>query len=491
MKILKNILQKVFIKKLIGSYDIPVKKLSQHSLIIDSNILFAASHGNRVDGHSFIDNAIQNGAKIILCEKLPEIINKNVTYILVNNTIESLGIIASNFYDNPSEKLKLIGVTGTNGKTTITTLLYNLFSRLGEKSTLLSSIITKIIDEDIPSMYTTPDIIQINQYLNKAVKLGCRYTFMEVSSHGIDQKRISGLNFAGGIFTNITHDHLDYHKTFQNYLLTKKKFFNLLSQKSFALVNADDKYVSVILENSIAQKQSYGLKKTADYKAKILEKNFHGTKILINNYKIWTPLIGVFNIYNLLAVYGMAVAFGKNPQKILKIINILRSVKGRFQQILSTTGIRVIVDYAHTPHALKYVLQTIQELQKNQGRLICIIGCGGNRDKKKRPIMAKIAYEQSDQLILTSDNPRYEDPEKIIDEMEITLNIKNKKKSLRISNRKKAIKSAILLAKPKDIILIAGKGHENFQEIQGIQQKFNDIKIAKKILSNLEKLKLK
>lgn len=487
MKRLKDILYQTPIKQLIGPEDRLVAGLCQHSAEAAPRMLFAASCGGTVDGHLFINDAIQKGAKIVLCQKLPKTIDETVTYLVVRDTAETLGLISANFYEHPTRSLKLIGVIGTNGKTTVTTLLYELFSKLGEKAALLSTITTKIVDKESPTTHTTPNVISTNQHLSEAVKACCTYAFMEVSSHGIDQKRIASLNFTGGVFTNITHDHLDYHKTFQNYLSTKKIFFDRLPKEAFALVNTDDKNALVMLQNSKAQKWSYALKKAANYKAKILEKSFEGTKLLIDGQEFWTPLIGIFNVYNLLAVYGVARAFDKDPRETLIAMSALKGVKGRFQQLSSPTGIRIIIDYAHTPDALKNVLQTIQEIRKGREKLICLIGCGGNRDQEKHPIMAQIACEKSDRTILTSDNPRYEDPEKILDEMESGLNVKDRNKSLRISDRKEAIKTAITLAKAGDIIIIAGKGHETYQEIKGVRQEFDDVKIAETFLSSLEK----
>ncbi|XOD67537.1 MAG: UDP-N-acetylmuramoyl-L-alanyl-D-glutamate--2,6-diaminopimelate ligase [Flavobacteriales bacterium Tduv] len=487
MKRLKDILNQTPIKQLIGPEDRKIAGLCQHSEQAGPDMLFAASWGRTVDGHLFIIDAIQKGAKVVLCQKLPETIDESVTYLLVKDTAEALGLISANFYEHPTRSLNLIGVTGTNGKTTVTTLLYELFSKLGEKVAMLSTITTKIADKESPSTYTTPDVISTNRHLSEAVKTGCTYAFMEVSSHGINQKRIAGLNFKGGVFTNITHDHLDYHKTFQNYLSTKKNFFDRLAKEAFALVNIDDKNALVILQNSRAEKRSYALKKPADYKAKILEKSFEGSKLLIDGQEFWTPLIGTFNVYNLLEVYGVATESGKDRREILIAMSSLKAVKGRFQQVSSPTGIRIIIDYAHTPDALKNVLETIREIRKDRKQLICLIGCGGNRDQKKRPIMAQIACEKSDLIILTSDNPRYEDPEKILDEMERGLSVQYRKKILRITERKEAIKTAIALAKAGDIILIAGKGHETYQEIKGIRQKFDEMKIVETFLSILEK----
>ncbi|XCI75804.1 MAG: UDP-N-acetylmuramoyl-L-alanyl-D-glutamate--2,6-diaminopimelate ligase [Flavobacteriales bacterium] len=487
MKRLENMLDQISVCQLIGSSDKLVDGLCQHSTQAESNSLFVAICGSTTDGHTFIGDAIQRGANVVVCERLPETTDEAVTYLIVEDTAETLGSIAANFYGHPTQKLKLIGITGTNGKTTVVTLLYELFSKLGEKSAMLSTIAIKIAGRETPAIHTTPDVIQINKCLKEAFEAGCTYAFMEVSSHGIDQKRIAGLNFIGGIFTNITHDHLDYHKTFQNYLSVKKSFFDHLSKEAFALVNADDKHASVMLQNVWAQKHSYALKSSADHKAKILERSFEGIKLLVDGYEFWTPLIGTFNVYNLLAVYSTAIALGEDTWEILTAMSTLSAVKGRFQKFSSSAGVHYIIDYAHTPDALKSVLQTIREIMNDREYLICLVGCGGNRDREKRPLMAHIACENSDLVVLTSDNPRYEDPEKILDDMENELSIQNRNKILRIADRKEAIKTVIVLARPGDIILVAGKGHETYQEIQGIRQPFDDMQIVRTILLSQEK----
>ncbi|WGH27486.1 MAG: UDP-N-acetylmuramoyl-L-alanyl-D-glutamate--2,6-diaminopimelate ligase [Candidatus Bostrichicola ureolyticus] len=489
MKLLKDLLQKVSIKEIKGIITKKVKKLCINHLNVVDNSIFAAICGNKFDGHNFIINAIKKGANTIICEKFPNEINKNITYILVNNTSEAIGIISSNFFDNPSEKINIIGITGTDGKTTIASMLYELFKKLGEKVALISTINIKIINYKFLTKNTTPDVITINHILYLAIKKGCKYAFIEVSSHGIFQKRIFGLNFKLGIFTNITHDHINYHKNFNNYFLIKKLFFDSLSKKSFALINADDKYSSIILKNSNANKYSYALKNNkSTYKAKIIKKNFSYTELLLNNNFLKTKLIGEYNTYNLLAIYGTANLLLKiNEDKIIKIMSTLRPIKGRFEQFLYKK-IRIIIDYAHTPNAISNVLETIQELKNNNNKLICVIGCGGNRDIEKRPIMASIAYNKSDLVILTSDNPREENPQNIINDMMKNLKIKNfKKKLFSIIDRKKAIENAIFFSKKGDIILIAGKGHEKYQEINGKRYYFNEKKLSKKFLKKIKK----
>lgn len=484
MKSLQDILYGIIIKQVIGPKNVFLKGLCQEVSQAKSKMLFAAIPGINVDGYDFIEQAIQQGVQVILSYKIPTSININITYILVEDVAKTLGLIAANFYDQPSKKLKLIGVTGTNGKTTITNLLYELFSQLGYKVAIISTIAIKIIDKIISNQYTTPNIIIINKYLKKAVEKNCQYAIIEVSSHGIKQQRISGLSFLGGIFTNITHEHIDYHKNFKDYLFTKSIFFQSLSKQSFSLLNIDDQNSSFIWDNiKNSNKISYSLYQSANYQAKILEKSFEGTKILINNYEFWTPLIGKFNIYNLLAVYGTSMLLGNNPVKTLIILSKIHPVIGRFQQILSNKeNIRIIIDYAHNPNALQNVLNTIQEIKKEKEKIVCLIGCGGNRDTTKRPIMTQIACTKADKIILTSDNPRKEDPEQIIDDMEQGLSYDDRKKIFRITNRQEAIKYVILSAKQNDIILIAGKGHEIYQEIKNKKQKFNDMEIVKKYL---------
>jgi len=487
MKILKDILYKVSIEQIIGSTDIQVEALESDSRKVKENTFFAALKGLSTDGHQFIEQSILKGARGILCEKLPKTIDRKVTYVVVNDSAQALGIIAANFYENPSEKLKLIGITGTNGKTTTATLLYHLFENLGYKTALLSTISIKIGRQELLTTHTTPDVITLNKYLAQAVEKGCDYAFMEVSSHGIHQKRIIGLHFTGGIFTNLTHDHLDYHKTFKEYLNTKKSFFDHLPQTAFALVNIDDKNGRVMLQNSPAQSFSYALQTEADFKGKVIENRLDGMLLTFNQQEVWTKLTGKFNAYNLLAVFGVAALLKQNEWEVLTGISKLKSIRGRFQYYLSQKGIVVLIDYAHTPDALKNVLKTVKELRTGNERIFTIIGCGGNRDKAKRPVMAKIACEASDKVVLTSDNPRTEDPQSIIKEMEAGVPPQFYGKTLSIVNRKQAVKAAILSAEPKDFIVIAGKGHETYQEINGVRTPFNDLEIAQNLLNQLNK----
>lgn len=484
MKYLKDILNGISISKIIGPENVFLKGLCQELSQAKPEMLFAAIPGMNVDGYNFIDQAIKKGVRVILCQKKPIIISDNITYIIVKDVCKTLGFISANFYDHPSKKLKIIGVTGTNGKTTISILLYDLFSKLGSRVALISTIYIKIIDKVFSNNYTTPNVIIINKYLKKAVEKKCEYAFIEISSHGIKQKRISGIFFLGGIFTNITHEHLDYHKKFKDYILTKCNFFKSLSKKSFSLINIDDNNFSFFWKNiKNSKKISYSINKSSNYKARVLEQSFEGTKILINNYEFWTPLIGIFNVYNLLAVYSTSLILGNNYLETLIMMSKLNPLIGRFQQILSKKeGIRIIIDYAHNPNSLQNVLNTIYEIKKEKEQIICLIGCGGNRDKAKRPIMTQIACDKAYKIIITSDNPRNEDPDKIIDDMEIGLSDYDKKKILRITNRNEAIKNIILSAKKNDIILISGKGHENYQEIKGIKTKFNDMETVKKYL---------
>ncbi|AEU09411.1 UDP-N-acetylmuramoyl-L-alanyl-D-glutamate--2,6-diaminopimelate ligase [Blattabacterium sp. (Cryptocercus punctulatus) str. Cpu] len=484
-KLLMDILIKVNILKIIGYSKKWIEGISIHSKMVKKNIIFIANQGINTDGHLFIIEAIQNGANIIVCEKKPSLIQKSITYVLVKDSIEALGTISSNFYDNPTKKIKLVGITGTNGKTSIATILHYLFYKMGEKNILISTMGIKIMSKKITTLHTTPNIIEINKYLNISIQKGCKYAFMEVSSHGIHQKRITGLLFTGGIFTNITHDHLDYHKSFDNYLSTKRFFFeNFLHKNTFALINVDDKNSHKIIKNVLAKIYFYGIKKKADFKIKILKENINGNELIMDKNKFFIGLIGKFNIYNLLASYATAILLGKKKYEILKKIKTIKPIKGRFEQFISYSGIRIIVDYAHNPNGLKTVLNTIKKIKKKEEKLICVIGCGGNRDKKKRSLMGKIVYDLCDRSIFTSDNPREEDPKKILIDMKKFRSYLKKKDILTIVNRKEAIKKAIQLAKKKDIIVLAGKGHENYQEIKGIRYPFNDMKIAKTLLKN-------
>ncbi|WP_185873495.1 UDP-N-acetylmuramoyl-L-alanyl-D-glutamate--2,6-diaminopimelate ligase [Blattabacterium cuenoti] len=485
-KILKSVLKGVNILKIIGDTEYSYGKLINGIYINSKNVkyntIFVANKGINTNGNFFIEEAICNGANVIICEKPPVFIHKNITYIIVNDSTEALGIISSNYYNNPTNKINLIGITGTNGKTTVAVILHKLFSFLGEKNVLISTIGIRILSNEYSTEYTTPNIIDINKYLYLSIKKGCKYAFMEVSSHGIHQKRIFGLFFKGAVFTNITHDHLDYHKSFNNYLSIKKNFFNKLSKKSFSIINIDDKNYSKIIKDSINKIYFYGIKnKNSDFKLKILNKSFDGTKIIIDNNKININLIGTFNAYNILASYATSVLLGIDKKIILKNLSLLNPIVGRFDQYISKCGKRIIIDYAHNPNGLKNIIDSVREIIKNiNTNLICVIGCGGNRDVTKRSKMGKIIYEKCDISIFTSDNPRIENPSNIIMDMKKLISNKHKKSSIiTIINRKKAINNAIKLSNKGDIILIMGKGHENYQEIKGIRYPFNDMDIVK------------
>ena len=485
MKLLSDILQNISIVKTNGNIDVPVNQLVFDSRKVTENDVFFAVKGVLSNGHDFINKAIENGAKAIVYEDASIEIPNNVTAVLVNNTNSALAKMASDFYNNPSDKLKLIGITGTNGKTTIATLLYNLFKKAGFKTGLLSTVVVKIDDVDYQATHTTPDSVTINKYLAEMVNKGVTHCFMEVSSHGIHQKRTEGLHFSGGVFTNLSHDHLDYHKTFKDYRDTKKQFFDSLPKTAFALVNIDDKNGAVMLQNTKAAKRTYALKTLADYQTKVIENSLQGMLLKINNHEVWTRLIGYFNAYNITAIYGVAVELGLEEHETLRWISELESVSGRFQYVTSKSGIVAIVDYAHTPDALKNVLETIENVKRNTTKIITVVGCGGDRDKAKRPKMGFIASQLSNQAIFTSDNPRTENPDTIIEEMEKGVSKENQQKILSITNRKQAIKTAIKLAKKTDIILIAGKGHENYQEINGVKHHFDDMEIVKEIFNEL------
>ncbi|RTY68806.1 UDP-N-acetylmuramoyl-L-alanyl-D-glutamate--2,6-diaminopimelate ligase [Flavobacterium sp. LB2P53] len=487
MSILKDILYKVAIEAVMGSTDITVNKIDFDSRKIESNDVFVAIRGSISDGHDFIGKAIALGAVAVICDTFPEIIEKGITYVQVKDTNSALAFMASNYFGDPSKNLKLVGITGTNGKTTIASLLYQLFKKAGFKVGLLSTVKILVDDIEYKATHTTPDSITINYYLNEMVKNGVDYCFMEVSSHGIHQKRTEALHFVGGIFTNLSHDHLDYHPTFAEYRDVKKAFFDNLPKTAFALSNIDDKNGQVMLQNTKAKKCTYALKSYADYKAQILENQLSGLLLKINGNEVWVKLIGTFNAYNLVAIYGAAVELGMESLEVLRLLSDLESVSGRFQFIVSASNITAIVDYAHTPDALENVLKTINDIRTKNEQLITVVGCGGNRDKSKRPIMAGIAAEWSDTAIFTSDNPRNENPEVIITEMEHGVAAQNYKKVLSITDRKQAIKTACQLAQPNDIILIAGKGHETYQEINGIRLDFDDMEIVKKTLGQLGK----
>lgn len=482
MKKLIDILYKVSCTSISGCTDIGIEKITQDSRAVKENTMFVAVRGTQVDGHNFIADAVNAGAKAVVCEQLPADMTPHITYVLVKDSKEALGVMASNIFDNPSQKLELIGVTGTNGKTTIVTLLYNLFTELGEKCGLISTINIAIGDEQQEATHTTPDAVTLNSILNEMVDKGITHCFMEVSSHAVEQKRVSGLVFKGGVFTNITHDHLDYHKTFANYLNAKKSFFNSLPAGAFALSNSDDANGAFMLQNTEAQKVFYAIKKMADYKCKIIENGFHGLNLSIKNHNVWFKLIGSFNAYNLLAVFAVASLLKQNELDALSVMSRLNAAEGRFQYIAGNNGSTAIVDYAHTPDALKNVLDTIKDIRTGNERVITVAGCGGNRDKTKRPLMAKIAAESSDTAIFTSDNPRHENPDDIIDEMYKELDPVLRKKTICITNRREAIKAACNMSQKGDIILVAGKGHEKYQEINGVKHHFDDMEEVKTFL---------
>jgi UDP-N-acetylmuramoyl-L-alanyl-D-glutamate--2,6-diaminopimelate ligase len=485
--LLKDILYKVNIEAIKGNTDAPINAIDFDSRKISKNDVFVAIVGTISNGHDYIDKAISLGAIAIVCGKFPDKIESGISYILVKDTNEALAIMASNFYNNPSKKLKLIGITGTNGKTTVASLLYQLFKKAGFKVGLLSTVKILINEKEYPATHTTPDSLTINKFLNEMVDAEIEFCFMEASSHGIHQKRTKGLFFQGGIFTNLSHDHLDYHSNFAEYRDVKKSFFDCLPKTAFALVNVDDKNGAVMMQNTSARRLTYSLKTHADYKAIILENQLSGLLLKINNNEVWTKLIGNFNAYNLLAIYGAAVELGMDNLEVLRILSELESVSGRFQFIVSKQKITAIVDYAHTPDALENVLKTINNIRTKNEQLITVIGCGGDRDKTKRPIMAAIASSLSDKVIITSDNPRSENPETIIAEMEAGVAPSDSKKTMSISDRKQAIKTACQLAQPKDIVLIAGKGHENYQEIKGVKHHFDDMETVAEMLNLLNK----
>jgi UDP-N-acetylmuramoyl-L-alanyl-D-glutamate--2,6-diaminopimelate ligase len=484
---LKDILWKVAIEAVHGSTDVAIEKMEFDSRKVSENDVFIAIRGTISDGHEFIETAINKGAIAIICDSFPEIIVSGITYIKVNDTNKAMAFMAANYFDNPSQKLKLIGITGTNGKTTIASLLFQLFQKAGFKTGLLSTVKIVVDTNEYKATHTTPDSISINHYLNEMVIAGVEYCFMEVSSHGIHQKRTEGLHFNGGVFTNLSHDHLDYHATFSEYRDVKKSFFDYLPKTAFALSNIDDKNGSVMLQNTNARKLTYALKSYADYKAQILENQLSGLLLKINDNEVWVRLIGTFNAYNLLAIYGTAVELGMESLEVLRLLSELESVSGRFQYIISDGKITAIVDYAHTPDALENVLKTINDIRTKNEQLITVVGCGGDRDKTKRPVMAGIAADLSDKIIITSDNPRTENPETIIEEMEAGVAPHNYKKTVSIVDRKQAIKTACQLAQANDIILIAGKGHETYQEINGVRHDFDDMKIVKEMLDQLNK----
>ncbi len=484
---LKDILYRTTLNSVVGNTSVMVNAIAFDSRKVNKNDVFVAINGTALDGHNYIEKAIDKGATAIVCEKLPINFVDKITYVEVDDATKALAFMASNYYQTPSENLKLIGVTGTNGKTTVATLLYQLFKKAGFKVGLLSTVRVMVDNKEYEATHTTPDSLTINRYLNEMNLEGVEYCFMEVSSHGIHQNRTVGLHFIGGIFTNLTHDHLDYHNTFSEYRDVKKSFFDKLPKQAFALVNIDDKNGLVMLQNTKARKFTYALKTYADYKAQILENQFGGLLLKINESEVWTRLIGSFNAYNVLAIYGTAELLGLEKVENLRIISELESVAGRFQYLISDENITAIVDYAHTPDALKNVLETINNIRTNNEELITVVGCGGDRDTTKRPKMGHIASALSTKVIFTSDNPRSEIPETIIEQIEKGVEPQNFKKTVSIVDRKQAIKTACQLAKSNDIILIAGKGHETYQEIKGQRFDFDDYKIVQEFLKQLQK----
>lgn len=471
---LETLLNRIPVLEITGNKNPEVSEIVFDSRKAVENSLYVAIKGTVSDGHSFINTAIEKGTKIVVCEDLPENLTSDITFIKVKNSSKVLGQLASNFYGNPSEKLNLIGITGTNGKTSATTLLFDIFKNLGFQSALISTVEYRIADEIIPSTHTTPDVLTLNKILAKAVETGCEYAFMEVSSHGIDQNRTEGLHFKIAGFTNITHDHLDYHKTFDAYLKTKKRFFDELNPEAIAITNIDDKNGNVMLQNTKAQKKTYALKTMADYHGRILEADFNGMLLNFNGKEFWSTLTGKFNVYNLLLAYAVTIECGFHEEDVLKAISNLKRVKGRFETLKSQGGIFFVVDYAHTPDALENILDSINEIRTKNERLITVFGCGGDRDHAKRPEMGKIATRKSTLAIITSDNPRTENPAEIIKEIEAGVEPQNYSKYTSIPDRKDAIKMAIKFAEPKDIILVAGKGHEDYQEINGVKHHFDD-----------------
>ncbi len=487
MKYLKDILYGARLKEVVGSTNIAVELVSFDSRKLGSFGLFVAVRGTQTDGHNYIQQAVENGAIAVVCEELPEVRKDGVTYVLVENSMMAVGSIASNFYDNPSDQLSLIGVTGTNGKTTSVTLLFKMFRELGYSCGLLSTVENRINDEIIPATHTTPDAVTLNAMLRRMVDAGCGYCFMEVSSHAVAQYRVHGLTFAAGLFTNITHDHLDYHGTFDNYLHAKKGFFDMLPDDATAIFNGDDYHWEELSEHTKARALTFGLHSKSDFKGKVLESAFSGLLLNIDCNEVWTSLIGGFNAYNVIGVYAVAMAMGADRLEVLTAISKLGPVEGRFQYFVTEEGITAIVDYAHTPDALKNVLATVQDIRTGNEKVITVMGCGGDRDKEKRPVMACIACEMSDQVVLTSDNPRSEDPEQIIREMEAGLDPTLIRKALSITNRREAIRTACKMAQKGDIVLVAGKGHEKYQEIDGVRHHFDDMEVLRETLKPMEK----
>ena len=478
---LNELLKNITPIKIIGNDDVEITGVNIDSRRIKTGHLFVAMKGTQVDGHQFIGKAIELGAISVLCEDLPEVLQEGITYIQVESTEDAVGKVATLFYGDPSHKLKLVGVTGTNGKTTIATLLYNMFRKFGHKVGLLSTVCNYIDDVEVPADHTTPDPIELNELLAKMVEAGCEYAFMECSSHAIHQKRIGGLKFAGGLFTNLTRDHLDYHKTFENYRNAKKAFFDGLPKDAFAITNADDKNGMIMVQNTKAIVKTYSIRTLADFRARILECHFEGMYLEIDGREVGVQFIGKFNVSNLLAVYGAAIMLGKKPEDVLLVLSTLHSVNGRLEPIHSPEGFTAIVDYAHTPDALANVLNAIHEVLDGKGHVITVCGAGGNRDKGKRPLMAQEAVRQSDKVIITSDNPRFEEPQDIINDMLAGLNEQQMRKVISIVDRKEAIRTACMMAQKGDVVLVAGKGHETYQEIKGVKHHFDDKEVLHEI----------
>jgi UDP-N-acetylmuramoyl-L-alanyl-D-glutamate--2,6-diaminopimelate ligase len=484
MKLLKDILYKVRIDEVVGSTHIATEGITMDSRAVRPFFLFVAVQGSAVDGHAFIETAIEKGANCILCQQLPLNLNPEVTYVKVSDSAESLGIIAANYYGNPSEHLTVVGVTGTNGKTTVATLCYELSMAMGFKTGLLSTVVNKINAQSIPATHTTPNAVELQKLLAQMLEAGCTHVFMEVSSHALDQRRTAGLHFTGAAFTNITHDHLDYHGSFNAYIHAKKLLFDGLSNKAFALMNADDRHAEVMTQNCKGKVYTYALQSMANYRARITENALTGLSLTIQQHELYTQLIGEFNAYNLLAVYGIATQLGWDEISVLTVLSTLKAPEGRFQYFRSTSGVIAIVDYAHTPDALSNVLDTVNTIRSGNEQLICVMGCGGDRDAAKRPIMGQIACAKSTKVVVTSDNPRSEEPKEIIQQIVNGLDPIEKKKVLTMVNRDEAISAACSLAQPGDIVLIAGKGHEKYQEIQGVKHPFDDFQMVQEILKN-------
>ncbi len=484
MKLLKDILYKVAIQEVHGTNELEVQDVTFDSRTVNSGFLYVALKGVQADGHSYIASAIEKGAIAIVCEELPKEMSEGVTYIKVKDTHEALGYLAANFYDNPAQDLQLVGVTGTNGKTTTVTLLYHLFKKLGYKVGLISTVVNLIDEVEVKATHTTPDALSTNRLLTEMLAAGCEYCFMEVSSHAVVQHRVTGLDFAGGVFTNISHDHLDYHKTFDEYIAAKRGFFTEIGKTGFVLSNKDDKRAEVMLQESKAKKYYYGVKASVDFKCRIMESNFTGLLLKIDDQEVWCPILGKFNAYNLTAVYASALLLGQDKLEVLTALSSLKPVEGRFEYT-RVNDISGIVDYAHTPDALENVLKTIKEIRTGNEQVITVVGCGGDRDTTKRPLMAAIAAQSSDRVILTSDNPRTEDPTAIIEDMKVGVDPTAKRKVNAITDRREAIRMACAMANPGDIILVAGKGHENYQEINGVRNHFDDMEILQETLNEL------